>query len=160
MSSNAGMPDNNAKVFVYMGEQNFDLVYDEPIAHVRVDPSVVIPVEAFNGVLMETIELHENLHKIGDYAFQYRRELKEIVFPSCLREIGCYAFDGCWSLKQVHVPDLVEIIGEYAFLECSSVTKFRSPPLITAIFNNMLDYCTGMFSMEVPKNIIEIEDNA
>ena len=164
MSSNvldAGMLDNNAKVFVYMGEHNFDAVYDEPVAHVRVDPSVlVIPVNAFSGVPLETIELHENLHEIGDWAFQYRRELKEIVFPSCLREIGCYAFDGCWSLKQVHVPDLVASIGVYAFHECSSFTKFRSPPLITAFSNNMLDYCTRMFSMEVPKNIIEIDDTA
>jgi hypothetical protein len=64
MSSNfldAGMPDNNAKVFVYMGEQDFDLVYDEPVAHVRVDPSVlVIPYNAFSGVPMETIELRKS----------------------------------------------------------------------------------------------------
>ena len=50
---------------VYMGlgsiPENSDDDYDEPVAHVRVDPSVlVIPYNAFSGVPMETIELRKS----------------------------------------------------------------------------------------------------
>ena len=55
--------------------------------------------------------------------------------------------------------DGVEIIGAYAFYACK-FTKFRSPPLITTIPNGMLGGCRSMFSLELSKQIIQVEQHA
>ena len=57
----------------------------------------------------------------------------------------------------IQLSDGVERIGDGAFNNCSSIIKFRSPPLVTTIPDSMLHICRSMFSLELPKNIIQVE---
>jgi hypothetical protein len=113
-------------------------VVPKDVARVRIGPSVlVIPEHAFSvGSKMETIELHDGL---------------------C--EIGRQAFCDCRALREVQSPDRVDTIGSHAFAWCN-FTKFRSPPLVTTIPHGMLSGCTGLFSLELPEIIIQVEGNA
>ena len=130
------MADNAANVFVYEGV--WDLaVLPRPLVNVRVDPSVLaIPDYAFSIInYFKTIELHEGIRTIGAYAFS----------NCCFREVQLY--------------DGVESIGDNAFEYCD-FTKFRCPPLVTTIPSQMLDFCQNIFSLELPKRIIQVEYEA
>jgi hypothetical protein len=145
--------DNTIEVFVYTEGS----VAPGNVVRVRIDPSVlVIPDGAISQrYKLETIELHDGLREIGPQAFQCCTTLKDIVISSGLRDIGKQAFQECIALNVLQLSDGVESIGIYAFGTCN-FTKFRSPPLITTIPHGMLDNCSSMFSLEVPKNIIRM----
>ena len=145
--------DNTIEVFVYTEGS----LAPGNVVRVRIDPSVlVIPDGAISQrYKLETIELHDGIREIGEQAFQFCTALKDILIPSGLRDIGTHAFIECTALKALQLSDGVESIGIYAFSTCN-FTKFRSPPLITTIPHGMLDNCSSMFSLEVPKNIIRM----
>jgi hypothetical protein len=129
------MADNTAEVFVYTGE-GADVPRD--VARVRIDPSVlVIPVRAF----------------------KYINKLQEVEFHDGIREIGSNAFCNCQALNGLQLSDGVESIGIGAFSKCN-FTKFRSPPLVTTISQGMLYGCTGLFSLDLPEIIIQVEGYA
>jgi hypothetical protein len=107
--------------------------------HVRIDPAVLVIPEYF--------------------IWTYRSKLEEVELHNNVREIGHRAFRHCTVLEKINVIDGVEIIGAYAFYACK-FTKFRSPPLITTIPNGMLGGCRSMFSLELSKQIIQVEQHA
>jgi hypothetical protein len=131
------MVDNTTDVFVYTGIGE-GAVVPKDVVRVRIDPSVlVIPEHAFfQQCKLETIELHDGI-----------------------REIGEYAFINCRALTKLHLSNGVERIGHSAFVWCK-FTKFRSPPLVTRIPGGMIRRCTGLFSLELPEIIIQVEQNA
>jgi len=133
------MADDNAvaEVFVYTGVGE-GAVAPKGVVRVRVDPSVLaIPADAFNNcTALKEIVLHDGLRKIGDHAF----------------------FD-CAALRKVQLSDGVERIGRSAFDRCN-FTKFRCPPLVTTISVRMLRFCTGLFSLELPERIFEVDYQA
>ena len=50
-------------------------------------------------------------------------------------------------------------VGVCAFESCDFI-KFRCPPLVTTIPGGMLEDCHYIFSLELPKRIIEVEFEA
>jgi hypothetical protein len=155
MSSNS----TDTEVFVYTGEGGADVPQD--VIRVRVDPSVTsIPAEAFDTRKKLTeVELCEGLVEIGDRSFKWcDHSITTINIPSSLRRICRQTFAG--SLRcPVRLHDGIESIGRFSFANCI-FTNFRVPPLITVIPDHMLDLCKSMFSLELPKNIMEILDGA
>jgi len=151
------------RIFVYTGDGG-DAVPDDVI-RVRVDPSVTaIPYKAFYGRKKLTeVELSEGLVEIGDSSFKWCGEhsfgwcehsITKINTPNSLRRIRDGAFIN--SLRcPIRLHDGIESIGEYAFAHCI-FTNFRVPPLITVFPTCMLLGCSSMFSLELPKNIMEI----
>jgi len=150
---------NDAEVFVYTGAGGAAVPQD--VVRVRVDPSVTsIPVDAFNQRKKLTeVELCEGLVEIGNGSFRWcDRSITKINIPNSLRRIKDYAFAG--SLRTpICLHDGIESIGDYTFAGCI-FTNFRIPPLITVIPRSMLSGCGSMFSLELPKNVTEIEKYA
>jgi hypothetical protein len=61
-------------------------------------------------------------------------------------------------LTALKLSDGVDTIGKYAFhFCCNNFAKFRCPPLVTRIPLSMLHNCTGLFSLELPEIIIQVE---
>jgi hypothetical protein len=81
-----------------------------------------------------------------------------INIPNSLRRINYGAFNG--SLRcPIRLHDGIESIGANAFAGCI-FTNLRIPPLVTMIPNGILFNCKSMFSVEMAKNITEIEHGA
>ena len=133
------MADENAvaEVFVYTGVGE-GAVAPKGVVRVRVDPSMLaIPADAFRSrSKMNEVQLHDGLYGIGTQAF-YR----------------------CTALNKVQLSDGVERIGRSAF-DCCNFTKFRCPPLVTTISDRMLRSCTGLFSLELPERIFDVDYQA
>ena len=52
--------------------------------------------------------------KIGEYAFEEKQSLTEVILPNKLESIGDFAFFGCIKLKKLDIPQTVKEIGQNA----------------------------------------------
>ena len=152
MSRNAA----DAEIFVYTGPRG-ERIIPHGVVRVRVDPSVTaIPARVFQSRMkLEEVELCEGVVEIGAWSFAHCcHSITKINTPNSLRRINSWAFH-CSLRCPIRLNDGIESIGEGAFAHCI-FTNFRVPPLITVIPKDMLQGCTIMFSLEIPKNVTEI----
>ena len=70
----------------------------------------------------------DSVEKIGDFAFSYCNNLKEVVIPDGVERIGYKAFEGCKELEKVIVPKSVKFIGDCAFNRCEKATIILQKP--------------------------------
>ena len=68
------------------------------------ESSVKIP-DSING---------RSVTKIGEYAFEEKQSLTEVILPNKLESIGDFAFFGCIKLKKLDIPQTVKEIGQNA----------------------------------------------
>ncbi|MGC7158618.1 leucine-rich repeat domain-containing protein [Metamycoplasma hominis] len=90
------------------------------------DSKVIIPKEyqgkniteignrAFFNSVIQSVTIPGSIKKIGDYAFEHSRNLKEVILNEGLEEIGQYAFFSS-PLTSVVIPNSTKIIGGVAF---------------------------------------------
>ena len=90
------------------------------------EKNIVIPDEvhtignaAFSQQGIESVEFHNNITKIEDYAF-YLCDLSEVIIPKSVREIGSYAFSECNKLENI-VFEGDCLLQDYAFYNCQSI---------------------------------------
>ena len=76
---------------------------------------------------LENVVIPEGITSIGDSAFMYCVNLREIKFPNTLKIIGKNAFRGCLGLQEICIPDSVIAIEDYAFAECYNLKTLRLP---------------------------------
>lgn len=112
----------------------------------------------------DTVELPNELKKIGNFAFQ-NCGITEVVFPARLEEIGTSAFQNN-LLTSVILPDTVTTLGNGAFatnplLERISISKGLTE-IPTAAFgcSDAKNYMTNLTSIEIPEGIASIGANA
>jgi len=129
--------DTDADVFVYTGIGDGGVV-PQDVVRVRIDPSVLVIPEG---------------SKTQDNNFGQKYKLETIEFHDELREISNWAFYECTALKEIQKSDGIFSIGYQAFSGCT-FTKFRSPPLVTEI--DGLDNCQNLFSLELPENNMQV----
>lgn len=72
----------------------------------------------------ERVVIPDGVESIGDYAFRFRRFLKQVTIPDSVREIGNNAFESCSTLTHVYGCKNVRRIGENAFFYCSALEEF------------------------------------
>ncbi len=108
LAPNPELRAQDANAFTYVTDQNSITI----TGYQGAGGAVTIPA-TLNGLPVT---------KIGDYAFNFRRDLTQITLPNSLTSIGQYAFNVCMGLTQITLPDSVTSIGERAFSNCSSLT--------------------------------------
>ena len=67
--------------------------------------------------------IYSNTKQIASDAFQYCRELDNVVLSNKLEEIGCSAFSGCRKLKRIVIPETVKVIQSTAFMDCEDLEE-------------------------------------
>lgn len=78
-------------------------------------------VTAFAPYGVESIAI-ENVKNIGDYAFTYCEELKDVEFLEGVEVIGAWSFSNCINLLTAYFGNDVNTIEEGAFYNCPNVT--------------------------------------
>ncbi len=89
---------------------------DRPWAHLKDRVTKVVVLE---GVTL-----------IGDSAFSYFSNLKEIQLPRSLRKIQAEAFAYCTALEKVELPAGTRLLGEGVFRGCTSLKEAILPDSI------------------------------
>ena len=125
--------NNNADVFIYMGEGGPVVPHD--IVRVRVHPSVtVIHPSAFEERRqLEEVELCDGLLEIGGRAFSECTSLKRITIPSTVITIRFEAFFFCAALEEVQLREGLQTIGTMCFYDCRSMKNIIIPTTVQMI---------------------------
>ena len=87
---------------------------------------------------------------IGDRAFFYARNMKEVVIGSSVKSIGEAVFTGCTSLKNIDIPSNVTKIYSSAFSGCTGITKLTIPDSVTTLGSKALEDMTSLQELTVP----------
>ncbi len=100
----------------------------------------------------------ENVVAIGDYAFQFSQNLKEIVFRDDLEAIGNYAFFNS-VLRRIHIPDNVKTIGDHAFEE-TYISELTIGEGVVSIGDFAFYNALGADSLYIPASVEHIGTGA
>lgn len=86
----------------------------------------IIPNYMFYGADIESIEIPDNITRIGKHAFEECKKLKNVKLSDTLKAIEQAAFRDCSELGRVFLPDSVTVIGAEAFKGCDRVAIFAN----------------------------------
>lgn len=111
---------------------------------------------------LRRIILPEGLEEIGERAFAYAIDLKDINFPSSLKAIRRRCFSDCISLNvnPLVIPEGVEEIGYMAFVNCKSLTGKVVLPTTLKRINDGAFFSTKITECNFPDGLEEIGDGA
>ena len=84
-----------------------------------------------------------NVTSIGDYAFEWCKNLTSVTIPNSVTTIGRQAFYGCRGLTSVAIPNSVTSIGYEAF-ERSGLTSVTIGNSVTSIESNAFEVCSSL----------------
>lgn len=119
-------------------------------------------------------EIPDSVTSIGEYAFEFSRNLENIVISDNVTKIEGSAFRCCYNLKKVNIPKNVSTIGTWAFSGCNSLEQITvddynrnySCDAYGALFNKdkteLIQYPTGnsRTSYIVPNSVTSIGENS
>ena len=86
---------------------------------------------------------------IGDFAFYYMPNLKNIEIPASVTSIGKSAFAFCSSLENIVIPSNAANIGERAFEGCSALKAISLPASVTSIGQSAFAYCNALTDVNI-----------
>ncbi len=155
MADNNG--DDNNDVFVYMGGNQR---VPRDVRYVRVHKSVkIITRRAFYYCYnLVSIEMHDGVEIIEDYAFCRCKSLRGIKLPG-VRVIGAEAFFECTALADVEFGGKLETIGRSSFNGCTALRNIKIPKVRT-IGNNAFTACWQLTDVELSKDLETIGHEA
>ncbi|MDR0312526.1 MAG: leucine-rich repeat domain-containing protein, partial [Treponema sp.] len=88
------------------------------------------------------------------------KQAETYAIPSSVTSIGDSAFNWCWNLKNVTIPSSVTSIGDKAFNVCGGLTSVTIPSSVTSIGNNAFAGCRSLTNLTIPASVISIRDRA
>jgi len=109
---------------------------------------------------IKTIVIGDSVTSIGDWAFQYYRNVISVTIPSSVISIGGSAFADCTNLDSVTIPNGVTSIRMATFWNCTKLTSITIPESVININYNAFRYCYGLTTVTIPESVINIEANA
>lgn len=119
------------------------------------------PVASITGGMsqnksVERVIISEGIAAIGEQAFAYDQNLREVTIPSSVKRIGNLAFTDCGFLKTVHFSEGLEEIGESAFSYARSLTGITLPASLRTIGAFAFESCTGLKSVRIPAGVTSL----
>ena len=104
-----------------------------------------------------SVRFHPSVVEVDNYAFEDRKQLREVVLNDGLREIGEDSFYGCKSLKSIKIPSTVVEIGDLAFGNCTEMKEIVLNDGLKRIENSAFAGCSLLHCITIPSTVIEIE---
>lgn len=131
-------------------------------------PVYVIGPCSFEKSLIKSVEIPENVYRIGYMAFKNCVNLQSVSFVkpkenssgTGVVEIGEQAFIGCTSLSDITIPDTVTGLYKEVFRNCTSLTKISFPSSVTAIPSGFCNGCTNLKEVYINESVTSIPTNA
>ena len=100
-----------------------------------------------------SIEIGNNIRKIGSRAFLNCSMIQELVIPESVTEIGAYAFQGCRDLGSITLPDTISKIDSYTFAYCRNLETIEIPDSVTSIGTYAFASCDKLNNVVIPDSV-------
>ncbi|MCL1988417.1 MAG: Mur ligase family protein [Firmicutes bacterium] len=100
------------------------------------------------------------VRSIGNAAFSYKIELKEIILPKTLLNIRNSAFFNCTALTAVKLPPNLKIIDRSAFAQCTALKTVDLGDEVIEIGINAFYNCNNLLKINIPPSVGNIGENA
>ena len=123
-ANNFYLLDDNGLVEYYGKKYSF-------VTEITASPLNNFTFYGFSGLTKATIST--GTISIGESAFAYCTNLKDVFISDRITEIGKYSFQNCTKLENVILGNRVTYIEEYAFLNCSLIESIVLPNSIDSI---------------------------
>lgn len=104
-----------------------------------------------------TLTIPEGVDAIGNYAFAYNSNVKEVVLPTTVRDLG-RGFDSS-SVKKVVLNEGLETISSRAFRSTPSLEEVVIPSTVTVIEDNAFQK-SGIKNITIPATVKTIGETA
>lgn len=108
---------------------------------------------------ISALTINNGVTSIGDWAFYYCDNLKDVSIANSVTKIGSTAFANCQSLKSISIPNSVTSIGSAAFSD-TGLTELTIPDSVTSIGVSAFYGCGELSKVTIPGSVTEIEDSA
>ena len=115
------------------------------------------------GSTVETLIIGENVETIGNKAFNFLGEVKELKIPNSVKSIGGQAFNGLNSVEgTLVIPDSVTELGYVNYYGANLYSTFAFMSKITGVIigkglselvNSMFTGCNSLIEVVIPSNI-------
>lgn len=89
--------------------------------------------------------------EIGDSAFYYYANIKNIQLPSTIKTIGNGAFYYS-SIEEINLPEGLTVIADNAFCGCMSLDNVVLPESLDSIGHRAFSSCNKLSSIVIPNN--------
>lgn len=111
--------------------------------------------------LIDVLNIGEGVTSIGQYAFEYEEELREVNLSSTVKRIGRSAFRACDKLSSIRFPSSLTDLGDYAFSGCAALERVDLSGLKTgnALHEGTFSRCEGLRSVQLPEEQTTIPEN-
>lgn len=143
--------------FWFIREQMPNLIYLN-IGKVTVPDNKLPESGLYSKKALQKIILPDNLGTIGNHAFAYCSNLKDITFPKSLVTIEYNAFYQS-GLSEAILPENLKEIGDGVFYECYNLEKVTFPKTLVTIGNNAFRQC-NLSEITLPDSLKTIGNNA
>lgn len=139
---------------------NFSSDYEAPWSQYTINSVCImngvtsIGDSAFYDSGLQSIEIPESIVSIGNNAFRYAIDLRNIDLPNSVTSIGDGAFHDS-GLQSIEIPESVTSIGANAFSE-TGITSIDLPNSITSIGNGAFSEMYNLSSVVIPGSVVNI----
>lgn len=97
---------------------------------------------------LQEINLPSTLTSIPEYAFEYTA-LTSVTIPGNIKSIGNRAFCWCDNLKNLTIAEGVTSIGKEAFHGCKEILSVTIPKSVTNIGGGAFNYCLKLTDISI-----------
>ena len=104
---------------------------------------------AFSDIL-ENVEIHEGIKKIGKSAFYKCESIKSVIIPDSVACIENAAFAYCTVLENVYISKKCKTIHDLVFMGCSSLEHIELPQKIQKIKRHSFSECVSLKELKIP----------
>ena len=151
--------DNNTNGIVTISDTSQRIPRNAQVVVILAEQGITeIPKEYFqHSHQLKYVQMPDNIHTIGDYAFHDCTNLKSIVLPKRLYSIGERCFEKCLKLKFIKLPNTVHHVQKEAFAGCSKLEYVILSKNMKYLPSMLFSSCAKLKYLDVPSSVKEIK---
>ncbi len=120
-----------------------------------------LEIENINGIITlvsardykeRKVNIPSFVDSIGNGAFEYNNNIRELGLGSNIKYIDDKAFHGCKNLKNVIIPGSIESFGSYVFHD-TGLEEVEIKPGVCGIYDKMFYECEKLRNIRIPDTV-------